>query len=465
MDGLEAVELNFSDTINDAEIFRLDAEHYKKEYLGIKRILGNHECVLLSELVVQTISTGHTPSMANEKFYGGDIKFIKTDNLRDNFIKPEFNHYLSDLGNQEIKRTQLQVNDIIVTIIGATQAIIGRATKINEEILPANINQNIALIRVDSKKIVPDYVNIYLNSFYGRNYLYYLSRQTEQVNLNCEELGRLQIPIFSNDFQIHIETLVKSAYQKLEESKKLYSEAEELLLEELGLNDFTPSNECVAVKSFSESFGMSGRLDAEYYQLKYDDIIERIKSYRGGYSTVSEVCTLNDTNFTPNDNEIYNYIELSNIGLNGEIKGCMREKGADLPTRARRKVNTGQVIVSSIEGSLQSIAIVSAEYNKALCSTGFYAINSKQINSETLLVLLKNEAMQAVLKKGCSGTILTAIGKDEFLSIPLPLIDEKVQQIIAEKISESFTLRAKSKRLLEEAKTAVERAIEQGETI
>jgi hypothetical protein len=264
---------------------------------------------------------------------------------------------------------------------------------------------------------------------------------------------------------MNIETLVKLAYQKLEESKKLYSEAEELLLEELGLNDFTPSNERVAIKSFSESFGMSGRLDAEYYQLKYDDIIERIKSYRGGYSTVSEVCTLNDTNFTPNDNEIYNYIELSNIGLNGEIKGCMREKGADLPTRARRKVNTGQVIVSSIEGSLQSIAIVSAEYNNALCSTGFYAINSKQINSETLLVLLKNEAMQAVLKKGCSGTILTAIGKDEFLSIPLPLIDEKVQQIIAEKISESFTLRAKSKRLLEEAKMAVERAIEQGETI
>ena len=40
--------------------------------------------------------------MKNEKFYGGKINFIKTDNLRDNFIKEPFSDYLSELGDEKI---------------------------------------------------------------------------------------------------------------------------------------------------------------------------------------------------------------------------------------------------------------------------------------------------------------------------------------------------------------------------
>lgn len=81
----------------------------------------------------------------------------------------------------------------------------------------------------------------------------------------------------------------------------------------------------------------------------------------------------------------------------------------------------------------------------------------------TLLVLFKSEAIQELLKQRCSGTILTSINKDEFLSLPLPKIDEDIQAKISEQIKESFALRRKSKQLLEDAKRAVEIAIEQDE--
>ena len=67
----------------------------------------------------------------------------------------------------------------------------------------------------------------------------------------------------------------------------------------------------------------------------------------------------------------------------------MIEQGQDLPSRARRKVATGDAIVSSIEGSLDSIALIDEEYDQALCSTGFYVVNSQAFNSETLLVAIK----------------------------------------------------------------------------
>jgi restriction endonuclease S subunit len=145
--------------------------------------------------------------MAKESYYGGDIKFIKTDNLRENLIQDNFDHFLSNEGNEEIKRSALKENDIIVTIIGATYDIIGRACLIEKEILPANINQNIALIRVDKNKISPFYLNIYLNTFYGRGYLHYLSRQTEQVNLNCREVEELHIPFFRLTFRRELKVL------------------------------------------------------------------------------------------------------------------------------------------------------------------------------------------------------------------------------------------------------------------
>lgn len=54
----------------------------------------------------------------------------------------------------------------------------------------------------------------------------------------------------------------------------------------------------------------------------------------------------------------YKYIELSNIGKSGEISNVDTLVGAELPTRARRIVKKGQVIVSSIEGSLESCALI-----------------------------------------------------------------------------------------------------------
>ena len=141
----------------------------------------------------------------------------------------------------------------------------------------------------------------------------------------------------------------------------------------------------------------------------------------------------------------------------------MVEEGQDLPSRARRKVAMGDVIVSSIEGSLNRIAQIGQEYDQALCSTGFHVLNSKELNSETLLVLMKSVVGQLQLKKGCSGTILTAISRDELDKLILPVIPSDKQAHIKQRVTESFSLRKQSKHLLECAKRAVEIAIEQDE--
>ena len=229
----------------------------------------------------------------------------------------------------------------------------------------------------------------------------------------------------------------------------------------MDMDYFKLKDDSNAIKLLSASFKTFGRLDAEYYQPKYEAIVKKLNTRE----TVLSLCNLHDKNYNPDAKQTYQYIELADVGQSGDISDVDIQYGSALPTRARRIVKSGQVIVPSVEGSLQSCALITDEYDGVLCSTGFYVLDSDCINSETLLVLFKSEPIQALMKQRCSGTILTAISKDELLSMPLPMIDDDIQEEIAAKVQESFALRKQSKQLLEYAKQAVEMAIEQGEDV
>ena len=330
----------------------------------------------------------------------------------------------------------------------------------NEDIVFASY---LVRINPDPEIVTPEYLTAFLNTKYGIIDIKRRARHSiNQSNVNLEEVKRIEIPLLCNQLQNGITLLFNKAVDLIQASEVVYKDAQTLLLAELGLADWQPKHELTFFKKFSDTQNAE-RIDADYFQPKYDEIINAIKSYSGGWDTLENQVRIKDTNFNPDAETEYQYIELANIGNSGEITDCMVEQGEDLPTRARRKVSAGDVIVSSIEGSLESIALITEEYDNALCSTGFHVVQSDVLNSETLLAFLKSSVGQLQLKKGCSGTILTAINKEEFSRIAVPKIEAEKQAEIEQKVIESFNGRKRAKDLLEYAKRAVEIAIEQDE--
>jgi len=308
--------------------------------------------------------------------------------------------------------------------------------------------------------ILPEYLTAFLSSSYGVADIKRRARQSvNQTNVNPEEVKEILIPLLKIATQKKIKAYFMKAHVNRVYAKELYSQAEQLLLSGLSHSDSMPSASGFSVVSLSDSFLASGRLDAEYYQVKYNDY-ENMLSTK---DTIASLCNVYDKTFEPLENEEYKYIELSNVGIDGSITDVGKMLGRDLPSRARRRVKTGQVIIASVEGSLQSCALVTDEYNNALCSTGFHVIDSKFINSETLLVLFKSKPIQEMLKQRCSGTILTNISKNELLLMPFPKINDEIQKLIASKIQKSYEQRRRSTTLLEYAIKIVEVAIENGE--
>lgn len=104
------------------------------------------------------------------------------------------------------------------------------------------------------------------------------------------QIELFEIPIFKKSLIDKIQNIVELSDKKVNESTNYYFQAEVLLLESIGLKDFEPSKEPVNIKGFKESFLNTGRLDAEYYQKKYEEIESIVKL--NGFHTISDVFNL-----------------------------------------------------------------------------------------------------------------------------------------------------------------------------
>jgi restriction endonuclease S subunit len=454
--GLEVSEVLLSEAISITGEIRWDSEYYQKKYLVNEMIIKKHDTKTFKELC-NFIKKGIF-DLSPDNYLEKGVPLIRTSEIKNPTIDFSSTAFISDEVNKENIKTNLLPNDLVFTKIGA---YIGDVALLPNTFSLYNFSQNVAGASVKNKEYSAYYLTFFLSKI-GKNQILRSIMLSGQGKIELEDIRNYKIPIVSEKFIKKIKNLFEERENLIKKSTSFYYQAEELLLKNIGLKDFRASKKGNNIKSIKVSFLKTGRLDAEYYQLKYEEYFEIIERYSNGYDKLNNVCNLKDNNFIPKETKEYQYIELSNIGSSGNITDCMYAIGKELPSRARRKVKTKDVIISSIEGSLESCALVTDDYNDALCSTGFYVINSHMINSETLLVLFKSEIMQNLLKQNCSGTILTAINKQDFLQIPVPLIDNKIQQKIKDFIQESFELRRESEKLLEKAKEMVEKEIEGG---
>lgn len=457
MDGLEAIEINLSVCKNIID-FRIDASTYKKDYVRTDKILKAMTPSTI-EKEMKSIQNFGAYSLCNDiVFVDEGIPFLMTQNVRHNYIDWNNVRYVDEASHKMLHKSHCKKNQVLVTMAGE---YLGRVAVYDRDFVCSS-NQAIAKVTLKDG-VSPYYAATFLNSRYGQNQINRFKTITGQPNINMALIKSLMLPIMSDDICNVIAEIVISANEKFDESRSLIEKAENLLAENIGTNTYVEPQEIFSVKNFSCSVDLSGRFDAEYYQDKYDDYDRILKGYSNGYGLIGDICTIRDKNYIPDDKTEYSYIELANVGQQGNISECDKIFGMDLPTRARRIVSADDVIISSVEGSLSKCALVTEEFDGFICTNGFYVIKCDVINPETLLMLFKSKPLQALMKKGCSGTILSAIGKDELEKIPLPIIDDDIQYKIKSMVQESCSIRKDGEELLKKAILLMETAIEQGE--
>lgn len=318
------------------------------------------------------------------------------------------------------------------------------------------------VLRSKSKDYYQEVLFSFLISKPVQNMLLWSVTGTEHPRFHEEYLLNLMLPNFSSELQKRIKEIVNEAWISYSNSQSLYSQSENLLLEELGLKDFKPRFEKKYTANLSD-VSYAHRMDAEYFQPAYEDIIKKIIDYENGYTPLLS-CVENikpDFDPTKHTGKIFSYVELADIDSSiGVILSENKIIGEEAPSRAKRILKKNDVIVSSVEGSLEKVALIDTQHEDSLASTGFFQFRAIKILPEVLLVLSKCVVLQTQLKKECAGTILSAIPNNSLKKIIIPLIPIETQQKIASFVQQSHEARRKAKELLEAAKKAVEIAIE-----
>lgn len=266
LEGLEISVLSLREAISEETSDRIDAEFFQRKYVHIQNHLENLKSKHLSAITTK-IDVGFVGSMVSEYTDKG-IVLIQTKNVNEFFLNLDDPIKINSRFHLELKKSQVKYGDVLIARSGS----FGKASiYLKEEVVNSS---DIIIVAADKASILPEYLVAFLNSEMGSSQLFRFASGGLQGHVNLTILENLKVPILSDTFQISIRFLVKAAHSAQEQSKTLYAEAERVLLEELGINETifqTPVHEVVSnVKTFAD-MGDSWRLDAEYYQPKYDE--------------------------------------------------------------------------------------------------------------------------------------------------------------------------------------------------
>lgn len=354
--------------------------------------------------------------------------------------------------SSQMERSRLCRGDVLLSIVGT----IGGLSLVKTD-AQAACSCKLAILR--PKAISSELLAIFLQSRFGQIQIHRFKRGAVQMGLILEDFDQLKVPNFSEAFESGVVQAVDSAFQAVISAKSAYADAELCLLKGVGLHGLDINAASANVKSFKDSFASTGRLDAEYYQPKYEALLALL---RKDDLTIADVAPLRSERFQKVQCEKFQYLEIGSLCGDGtvvsEAVAC-----ADAPSRASQIVRKGDVITSTVRPIRRLSAQVSVKQDGYVCSSGFVVLQPMRIAAETLLVYLRLPAICELMDLHTSASLYPAISERDLLGLPIPKIPVTVQKKIGELVQQSFALKVQSERLLEAAKRAVEIAIEKDE--
>ena len=203
-----------------------EIEGYQKIIDGARQVVENYKpridvrpewpIVELGE-VSELITKGTTP--AAHDFRDSGIRFIKIESIdKDGTISGKKTSFISEESHQQLKRSQLSVNDVLFSIAGTKMGI---TAIVEGHMVPANTNQALAIIRTKDC-VNPRFLIQFLRSLTVQSEIEKLKVGVAQFNLSLKQVAELEIPLPSLETQ-------QAIVSEIEEEQRLVAAAKELV--------------------------------------------------------------------------------------------------------------------------------------------------------------------------------------------------------------------------------------------
>jgi type I restriction enzyme M protein len=157
------------------------------------------------------------------------------------------------------------------------------------------------------------------------------------------------------------------------------------------------------------------------------------------YAPIAKICDINPEAANPAKlypGSFFNYIDISCIeSESGKVLGAKKIATEEAPSRARRLVRQGDVLISTVRPNLKAFALLAQVPERAIASTGFAVLRSKKdhVLPGFLISALRHKTavdqMVGMMGKGAYPSINQS--DIEAIEIPLPPLEVQ-KEIVAE---------------------------------
>lgn len=186
---------------------------FKQTELG--EIPMEWEIKSLKELA-HLITKGTSPSNVGFTFTEEGINFIKVESLsKDNKILPSNFAKISEECHQKLSRSILEENDLLISIAGT----LGRTGIVKKEMVPANTNQALAIIRLKDIDLI-SFLYYFLQTNLIQKRIKDIATTGAQPNLSLKQIGDFRITLPSLKEQRKIVEILFAVDYQIETYKK-----------------------------------------------------------------------------------------------------------------------------------------------------------------------------------------------------------------------------------------------------
>lgn len=175
--------------------------------------------------VCTKIGSGATPSGGKEAYKGGDYHLIRSQNVLDFAFSKDGLASINDEQANKLKNVEIIQGDVLLNITGDSVA---RCCIVPSEILPARVNQHVAIIRPRKEELDNNYLLYYLQ-YYKRQLLQIASAGATRNAITKAMIENLILPCpKSLADQRRIASILSSLDRKIELNNKINADLEEM---------------------------------------------------------------------------------------------------------------------------------------------------------------------------------------------------------------------------------------------
>ena len=382
-------------------------------------------------------------------------RYLRGRDIKPFFILDDDNRYVPETDFRRLQDYAVQYDDLMISVVGT----LGNVAVCTSHDIPAIFSCKSTLFR--SFGANPYYLLAYLNCQQGQLCLLRRQRGAVQTGLNIEDLRTIPIPRFDNEIESEIASKVRLAHKALRDSKEYYSEAEQILESELGLDKLSFQKPVGYTARFSmvglsDTFN-SGRIDAQcfapdaiFYQnwllnhAQCDRLAQLLQSTAKGRQQVEAVEGTTD------------YCSIKHIS-GRELTGASKcHPMMDTPLAGPH-----DLLLAITGATIGKIGIVK-RYDHLAFSGDLLRLRAKpEINPRYLLLALDHSLGQVQFNRWITGSTNGHLAPRDVGRVLVPRLKEGIEDRIAELVEESLSKRIESEKLLDQAKTRVEQLIEE----